>query len=130
MSEALSTAATDALAVARITRFVTKDYLTKTPRAALIRWSYGSHDEYLAQATDAAAGNSYIGSMLSAEEVVSSDPDPPKLAYLLTCPWCASAYIAAAVVAARLAAPRVWSPVARALAYSHLAGLGANLDID
>jgi hypothetical protein len=39
-------------------------------------------------------------------------------------------YVAFGVVAARRVAPRLWSPVATALALSHVAGLSANVDID
>lgn len=53
----------------------------------------------------------------------------PKLTYLLTCPWCMSIYVAAVTVAARRWVPG-WRYVARALAYSQVAGLLANLDID
>ena len=56
--------------------------------------------------------------------------DAPKLATLVTCPWCASFYVAIAVVVARRIAPRAWTPIARALAGSHLAGLAANIDVD
>lgn len=46
-----------------------------------------------------------------------------KLAYLVGCPWCVSPYLAAAVVCARRLAPRAWSPVARTLAFSAVAGI-------
>lgn len=49
-----------------------------------------------------------------------------KIAYLITCPWCASMYIGAGVVIARRVAPRVWGPVAAALAFSAVAGLLAD----
>jgi hypothetical protein len=47
----------------------------------------------------------------------------PKLGYLLGCPWCISPYIAAAAIVARRRAPRGWDPVARALAFSAVAGI-------
>jgi hypothetical protein len=38
------------------------------------------------------------------------------------CAWCVSPWVAVAVVAARLAVPAWWSPVALVLAYSAVAG--------
>ena len=48
--------------------------------------------------------------------MVDALPEPPKLARLITCRWCAGVWIAAGVVGARSLAPRAWTPVARALA--------------
>jgi uncharacterized protein DUF1360 len=72
-----------ALAVARVTRLVTGDKLTEGPRGRLVdrawrRWRPAVPVEDRARA------------------------DEPKPAYLLTCPWCASIYVAAA------AAPLCW----------------------
>lgn len=47
--------------------------------------------------------------------------DHPKVAYLITCPWCSSMYVAAAVVI--VARYRWWRPLARVLAASAAAGL-------
>lgn len=44
-------------------------------------------------------------------------------AYLITCPWCISPYIAAVAMAARRYLPGPWSVVARALAASAVAGV-------
>lgn len=41
----------------------------------------------------------------------------------LQCYWCTGMYVAFAVVAARAVVPRVWGPVARALAFSAAAGI-------
>lgn len=46
-----------------------------------------------------------------------------KIAELLTCPWCLSIWVAAGVVIARAAAPRVWGMIARGLAFSAGAGV-------
>lgn len=54
--------------------------------------------------------------------VLSSHPEHP-LSELLTCPWCLSIHVAAAVVAARWMAPRWWAPIARVLAMSSAVGL-------
>jgi hypothetical protein len=59
-------------------------------------------------------------------EAVEVVKDPPKLAVLVTCPWCASFWVGLAVVGCRRFAPTLWGPLARVLAGSHLAGLIAN----
>lgn len=46
-----------------------------------------------------------------------------KSAELLTCPWCLSVWVAGGVVAFRRVAPRQWSPIAEALAFSAVAGV-------
>lgn len=45
----------------------------------------------------------------------------------LGCEWCTGVWVAAAVTAARYVAPRVWQPVARALAAADLAGIVTSL---
>lgn len=49
--------------------------------------------------------------------------EPPALVELLRCPWCLSVWVGAGVVAARALCPRVWDPIARALAASEVTGL-------
>lgn len=46
-----------------------------------------------------------------------------KLTELIGCPWCASMYVAAAVVTARATAPRAWAHFATVLAMSAATGL-------
>ena len=46
-------------------------------------------------------------------------------AYYSECAWCTSAWVAVGVVAARRLAPRVWGPVATALAFSAVTGITA-----
>lgn len=46
-----------------------------------------------------------------------------KIIELLTCPWCLSIWVGAAVVIARAAAPRLWGKIARGLAFSAGAGV-------
>jgi hypothetical protein len=46
-----------------------------------------------------------------------------KIAELLTCPWCLSIWVGAAVVLARAGAPRLWGMIARGLAFSAGAGV-------
>lgn len=43
--------------------------------------------------------------------------------YLVTCDWCTSIHLGVAVVLARRFAPKVWRPVAQALAFSAVTGL-------
>lgn len=57
--------------------------------------------------------------------------EPDALAELVQCPHCASFWIAVAVVAARILAPKWWRPLATALAFSAVAGnVSAVLDAD
>lgn len=93
---------TDALAVHRLTRLVTKDTITEGLRFKLQR----------------AAMNADV-----------EDGIAQKLQTLSSCPWCSSFWIALGVVAIRRLAPGIWEPVARVLAFSAVAGLVAeNLD--
>lgn len=103
----------DALAIARLTRLVTKDRITRPLRRPIIRAAYG-------------------GTLPEAWEelgptVVLDDADSPEVAYLLSCDWCASAYVAVAVVLARAFVPGVWDPIARVLAGSQVAGMASRV---
>lgn len=101
----------DALAVHRITRLVTRDTITRTPRAAIIRWAYRNRSAWTATvATDA-----------QIESVVHGDDDAPKLATLVTCPWCVSIYAAFLVAASHQV--RWARPIRYALALSSIAAL-------
>lgn len=46
-----------------------------------------------------------------------------KLAYLVSCPWCVSPYVAVGVVVARRLFPKAWSLCARVLAFSAITGI-------
>jgi len=82
----------DALATARLTRLIVKDEITRHVRDAVL-------------------------------DRLEPDPaHPSRLAYLIQCPWCASPYVAVAVVAARRFVPRLWGPVAAVLAFSEVTG--------
>lgn len=102
----------DALAVYRLTRLVVSDDITETPRRLVVFGAYG--------ASGRAMG--YLGEDATAQEQVASDAKPPMLAKLVTCPWCASIWIGFGVVLMRRLVPRVWRPVADALAMSAVAG--------
>jgi hypothetical protein len=99
-----------ALAVARVTRFITSDKLSEGPRAWLVDRAWRRWRPVVPLTERPYA-------------------DEPKPAYLLTCAWCASIYVAA------VAAPICWawgdSPYALlpalACAFSYAAGLFAQL---
>ena len=106
----------DVLATYRLTRFATADVLSEPARLAVVR---RSSPEAVAEAPD-----------LSAQEVVEQLKEPPRLATLVTCRWCAGIWIAAGVTVARLAAPKAWAPVANGLALSAGAVLLARYEDD
>jgi hypothetical protein len=106
----------DALAAYRLTRLATADVISEPLRRSVVGRSLGwSEDDVVA-----AAG--------SAQEVVDTLADPPKLARLITCRWCAGMWIAGGVVAARRVAPAWWDPAAKALAFSAAAVLISRLE--
>ena len=106
----------DALATYRLTRLATADVISEPARMAVLR-KVGA--EPAPGADDP-----------TAQEVVESIKDPPRLATLVTCRWCAGIWIAAGVAAARHVAPRAWQPVARGLALSAAAVLLAQFEDD
>lgn len=111
----------DALAAFRLTRLVVADTITEGPRAKLLARIY------LAARRPPPADMSEPGNDWT--HAVQDDPDPPKLATLVTCPWCAGFYVSIGVVVARRLAPRAWAPIARAFAISGVAGvLGAQYE--
>ena len=109
------TAVVFALAVARVTRFITADKLSEKIRLRIV-WRLwlrrAGGDEELARL-----------------QIGNKRPEP-MLAYLLTCPWCASIYVGA------VAAPVCWAwgdtPYAFIpalwLAFSHVTGLLAKIE--
>lgn len=131
-----------ALAAHRVTRLIVADKLTEPARHRAILAAYRSlglewrgvelaerHD--LKPTTPAAAGARADGTAwadLPLEaipwvQVVAKDPHAPKLAYLLTCPWCVGMYVAGAVVVLDRRPPRWWPAIRRALAVSAAAGI-------
>jgi len=144
-------AATDALAVHRLTRLVTQDTFPpiKAARDAITELfpAEGTmiydHDEQwdiigldypdrVPVAGDRVAVESKLG--LRVEGVAMSTPEglaavitrPHPIGELVTCTWCASVWVGFGAVLARAYVPRVWAPVARALAFSSLAGWGTS----
>jgi len=107
--------AVDVLATYRLTRLATADVISEPLRQAVLR----------------RVGLSASGDPNTpAEALVAAEDDPPPLATLVTCRWCAGIWIAAGVGLARSVAPQAWSPVARALALSAGAVLLARLEDD
>lgn len=113
----------DALATFRVTRLAVEDVLTADLRDAVIETIYVK-----AGKSEWARDRFLTGEHAAGEwaEVVAHDPDPPKLATLATCPWCAGMYVSAGVAVLRRVAPRVWAPLARVLALSAAAGIIAS----
>lgn len=106
----------DALATYRLTRLATADVISEPARMAVLRKVGAEPPPGQEDPT--------------AQEVVEALEDPPRLATLITCRWCAGVWIAAGVTAARLAAPRLWEPVSRGLALSATAVLLARYEDD
>lgn len=114
--------AVDALATFRITRLAVEDQLTAELRDALVEAAYAAAGRH-----GWALRNLEVGDEPGAwADAVARDPDPPKLAFLISCPWCAGMYVAAGVAVARRLAPRPWGALARVLALSAAAGIIAS----
>lgn len=100
----------------RLTRLATADVISEPFRRSVVGRSLGwTRDDVAAAAP-------------SAQEVVDALAEPPKLARLMTCRWCAGMWIAGGVVAARRVAPAWWDPAAKALALSAAAVLISGLE--
>lgn len=56
------------------------------------------------------------------ERIWRTHPADHGIGFLVACPYCASVWIAAGVVAMRRVIPRAWSPVAELLAMAAIAG--------
>jgi len=104
----------DALATYRLTRLATTDVISEPVRLALLRKA-GAEPPPTAEDP-------------TAQDIVESLDDPPRLATLVTCRWCAGVWIAAGVMVARTAMPRAWQPVSQALALSAAAVLLSRLE--
>jgi hypothetical protein len=116
----------DALASYRLTRFVTADVLTQDARDQWILATYvaaGRNEWAHAQIGDDPAPGAW-------QALVESDDRAPKLAVLVTCRWCAGFWISASIVLVRAIAPRLWRPLARALAFSAGAALLSRMETD
>lgn len=119
----------DALAAYRLTRLATADRITRPARVALIRRSYARQtDDWF---TDGAGARPLeLGPLTDGEvdDTPEDDAGAPPLAAFVKCRWCTGLWISLAVVAARRYCPRLWDPLARALALSATAALVAGLE--
>lgn len=113
----------DALAVFRLTKLVVDDVLLVDQRDAIVEAAYVSAGRREAMLEEFGLESDQRRPDFWAAVVVPNDADPPKLATLVTCPWCAGMWVALGAVAARHLAPRAWRPLARALAFSAAAGI-------
>jgi hypothetical protein len=107
---------TDVLATYRLTRLATADVISEPARMAVLRRTGAEPPPGAEDPT--------------AQEIVESLDDPPRLATLVTCRWCAGMWIAAGVTAARVVAPRAWTPIANGLALSASAVLLSRVEDD
>lgn len=114
----------DAAATYRLTKLVTDDVVTQPLRARVIQAAYMCDG----RAEQAARQWGPLDHADAWEDVVKLDDQPPKLATLVTCRWCAGMWLAAGVVLARRLAPRAWQPAAELLALSAAAALLARLE--
>jgi hypothetical protein len=105
--------AIDALAVARLTRLVVGDTITEPVRERVLEWVYRR------------AGDEQAAPVTGWTEYAHTDPEAPKLATLISCPWCVSVYFGMGVSLARRYVPG-WDLAAWALAASEVAGLVAS----
>ena len=118
----------DAVAAYRLTKLATDDVITQPAREAAIHHIYARAGRYVTACQLQEALSIGVDDPDRWQATALSDPDPPKLATLLTCRWCAGVWVAAGVTVARLAAPRVWDPIARGLTAAAAAALIANLE--
>lgn len=107
----------DALAVHRLSRLVSSDLITFEVREQFIRECYAARGDRDARTIAPAMDREWTARALD------DGPDAPKLAQLVVCRWCTSIWLAVGVLAARRLFPRAWSPAARLLACSSVAGL-------
>lgn len=107
-----------ALATARLTRLIVADKLTEPVRGALIRQAYRWAEPWTTKGKTPADRNKDL-------RLAMSSAPMPMLAYLVTCPWCVSIYVAAGVAPlAWLWGTRPWLAIpALVLAFSHITGL-------
>ena len=107
----------DVLATYRLTRLATADILSEPARHSAVTRLLRESDK-----------EPEPDSEQTAQQLVETLKDPPKLATLITCRWCAGMWIAGGVVGARMVAPRAWDVVARSLAFSAGAALLARFE--
>jgi hypothetical protein len=115
--------AVDALAVHRITRLVSEDTITRPLRARIIR---GAYRRAATLPRLDITHHALSASEAELDALPHGDDEAPKLAALVTCPWCVSVYVAAGVIAASRFTPGLWRVASYGLALSSVAALIAN----
>lgn len=111
----------DGAACYRLTRLAVKDDLTQPLRERLIAWRYRATRSAADQPTLMAYPQTW-------QDHAEGDPAAPWLAALVSCRWCSSIWVGAAVVAARWGIPVEWTPVAYGLTVAAVAPLLARLE--
>lgn len=110
----------DAVAVYRLTRLVTADDLAEAVRARWIRAAYRLEDGHDSP-RQPTVGETW-------QDLLEQDPQPPKLATLIVCRWCAGVYVSVGVAFMRWRFPKFWNQVADVAAMSAAAALLARLE--
>lgn len=105
----------DALATYRLTRLMVGDHLTEKLRTRIVI------DAFTRAGLEVPDGNTAAERVGAAERL--GVPFVPKPARLVTCPHCFGFWVACGVVVARRVAPRLWDPIAHALAFSAVTGI-------
>jgi hypothetical protein len=110
------------LAVYRLTKLVTDDGITQPLRDRVIEAAYVAAGR--AEAERGKWLDGFDGSMREGDwqQLAESDPDPPKMATLVVCPWCSSVWLALGL-AFVVRRSRWWPAMADALAWSAAAGV-------
>lgn len=109
------------LAIARVVRFLVDDELFRGPRQRMINWAYIRANSWIVDNARQKAGvagmnmpgfdpetlerdqrNAYRNEYRAGLRLARQGDDVPKLAYMITCPWCVSIWVGA------VAAPVVW----------------------
>lgn len=122
----------DAIAAYRLTKLATDDVVTAPIRDRIIKRAYRrrygvSPPNFLRESPPPDPYELPTG-RYDWTAMAIDDLDPPKLATLVTCRWCASVHIAFGIIVARRVAPRWWPPIARAFTYASAAALLARLE--
>lgn len=123
----------DALAVYRLTMLVTRDHLTSPLRETWIgsRYVRGEIRERPIDRLDPPITRTEAREMSASpvfepwQAVMEQDRGAPKLAYLVTCPWCVGVYVG--VLVAGLRRLPGWRPVGEALAAGAVAAMIATV---
>lgn len=116
----------DAIAVYRLTKLATDDSITQPIRDRIIEAAYATQGrvEHERRAFEEHEGAMREGDW---QRIVEEDDEPPKLAALVTCRWCASMWVALGLVAVVRRA-RWWPAMSDALAFSAAGALLARFE--